>query len=78
MNNVSDISHFTYKIAKLDVGIKINGRPMTEIDVSYLLTECSVEAIIIPKSVGIMIKTTENGSTREYFIPYSKVRSLEI
>lgn len=78
MNNVADISHLKYRVAKLDVGVKINGRPMTEVDVPYLLSECSVVATIVPKSVGIIITTSENGATNEYFIPYSKVRSLEL
>lgn len=78
MNNVADISDLPFKLAKLDIAVKIAGRPMNEVDVKYLKTESNILAQIMPRSVGIIIKTTESdGKVNEYFIPYSKVRSLE-
>jgi hypothetical protein len=87
MNNGADVLEMKFKLAKLDTPVKIGGRPMSEIDVPYLKSECGIVAEIIPKSVGILIVSEEQTKNRDgsvdivfkkYFVPYTKVRSLEL
>jgi hypothetical protein len=66
-----------FKNAKLDVGVKIAGTNMVEIDIDYL-KDLDITATITTTDFGVNINAVDLKKDEKvsYFIPYSKIRYL--
>lgn len=73
-----DLLGMKFTSIKMDVGIKINGNNMVEVNTVELEANFGIKCNIQPTQFGVIIKAS-NKKTQEddvFFVPYSKVRYL--
>ena len=79
INQLADVKSLEYKKVIFDMGMKLLGRQLREVDVEYLKKEYNLEAEIVPMSIGIKVTlTNKDGKSDSQIMPYAKCGPLSL